>query len=66
MSSLDLDDRRAQRIRNRCGKFRILIIGRANAGKTTILKQTCGTTDEPEIYDVEGNKVGITRDNDLG
>ena len=31
-------------------KFRVLIIGRANAGKTTILKRVCDTTESPEIY----------------
>jgi GTPase Era involved in 16S rRNA processing len=31
-------------------KFRVLIIGRANAGKTTILQRVCDTTQSPEIY----------------
>jgi hypothetical protein len=31
-------------------KFRVLIIGRANAGKTTILQKVCETTESPEIY----------------
>ncbi|KIJ94961.1 hypothetical protein K443DRAFT_11740 [Laccaria amethystina LaAM-08-1] len=31
-------------------KFRVLIIGRANAGKTSILKRVCDTTESPEIY----------------
>jgi GTP-binding protein EngB required for normal cell division len=31
-------------------RFRVLIIGRANAGKTTILKRVCDTTESPEIY----------------
>ena len=34
-------------------KFRVLIIGRANAGKTTILKRVCDTTESPEIYRVD-------------
>ncbi|KDQ19201.1 hypothetical protein BOTBODRAFT_94746, partial [Botryobasidium botryosum FD-172 SS1] len=37
--------------------FRILIIGRANAGKTTILRAVCGVDEEPEVYDREGNKA---------
>ncbi|KIJ58217.1 hypothetical protein HYDPIDRAFT_103101, partial [Hydnomerulius pinastri MD-312] len=37
--------------------FRILIIGRANAGKTTILQRVCRSTENPEIYDHNGNKV---------
>ncbi|KAG2062534.1 hypothetical protein BDR04DRAFT_1040238 [Suillus decipiens] len=39
--------------------FRVLIMGRANAGKTTILQKVCNTTDDPEIYDTKGNKAGM-------
>ena len=38
-------------------QFRILVIGRANAGKTTILRKVCNTTGDPTIFDPEGNKV---------
>jgi len=31
-------------------QFRVLIIGRANAGKTSILQRICDTTESPEIY----------------
>ena len=31
-------------------QFRVLIIGRANAGKTTILQRVCDTTESPKIY----------------
>jgi GTPase SAR1 family protein len=31
-------------------KFRVLIIGRANAGKTSILQRVCETTESPIIY----------------
>ncbi|KAH9000532.1 hypothetical protein EDB86DRAFT_2801994 [Lactarius hatsudake] len=31
-------------------QFRVLIIGRANAGKTSILKRICETTESPVIY----------------
>jgi GTPase SAR1 family protein len=31
-------------------KFRVLIIGRANAGKTSILQRVCYTTDSLVIY----------------
>ena len=31
-------------------EFRVLIIGRANAGKTSILQRVCDTTDSPVIY----------------
>ena len=35
-------------------RFRVLVIGRANAGKTTILQRVCETTESPTIY--RGNK----------
>lgn len=39
-------------------RFRILVIGRANSGKTTILRAVCGTADEePEVYDEKGCRV---------
>jgi GTPase SAR1 family protein len=31
-------------------QFRVLIIGRANAGKTSILQRVCETTESPKIY----------------
>ena len=51
--TMQIDD-----IRKKFGRFRVLIIGRANAGKTTILKKICNSTEDPEIYDDQGNKVG--------
>jgi hypothetical protein len=30
--------------------FRVLVIGRANAGKTTILQRICETTQSPTVY----------------
>ncbi|KAF9483300.1 hypothetical protein BDN70DRAFT_327702 [Pholiota conissans] len=36
--------------------FRILVIGRANAGKTTLLKRVCNTADDPRIYN-EGKNL---------
>ncbi|KDQ10084.1 hypothetical protein BOTBODRAFT_36512 [Botryobasidium botryosum FD-172 SS1] len=42
-------------------QFRVLIIGRANAGKTTILRALCGTNEEPEVYDRKGHKIGALR-----
>jgi GTPase SAR1 family protein len=30
--------------------FRVLVLGRANAGKTTILQRVCETTESPKIY----------------
>ena len=42
-------------------RFRVLIIGRANAGKTSILQRVCDTTDSPEIYRLgpEGERVQV-------
>ncbi|KAI6037881.1 GTP-binding protein [Pisolithus marmoratus] len=37
-------------------RFRILVMGRANAGKTTILQRVRNATDKPEIFDGKGNK----------
>ncbi|KAG1801302.1 hypothetical protein EV424DRAFT_1436407 [Suillus variegatus] len=48
------------KIREKIGRFRILVIGRANAGKTTILQRVCNTRENPEIYNSAGEKVGIT------
>ncbi|KAI6025478.1 hypothetical protein EDC04DRAFT_2930838 [Pisolithus marmoratus] len=36
-------------------------MGRANAGQTTILQRVCNSTDEPEIFDGEGNKVWTSK-----
>ncbi|KAG1763401.1 hypothetical protein EDD22DRAFT_506918 [Suillus occidentalis] len=44
-------------LRKMIGQFRVLIIGRRNAGKTTILRKVCDTTDNPEIYDTNGKKI---------
>ncbi|KZP31505.1 hypothetical protein FIBSPDRAFT_1037483 [Athelia psychrophila] len=52
--ALDAD---AQNIRRRFDRIRILIIGRANAGKTTVLQKVCGTTDQPVVYNARGKKI---------
>ncbi|KAJ7066102.1 hypothetical protein C8F01DRAFT_1248151 [Mycena amicta] len=44
-------------IRRKCPHFRILVIGRANAGKTTLLKRVCNSVEEPKIYDQGGKKI---------
>ncbi|KAG2335633.1 hypothetical protein BDR05DRAFT_1006609 [Suillus weaverae] len=44
-------------IREKIGRFRILVIGRANAGKTTILQRVCNTRDNPEIRNCAGKKI---------
>ncbi|KAF8341789.1 hypothetical protein F5887DRAFT_1135775 [Amanita rubescens] len=42
-----------------CPHFRILVIGRANAGKTTILEKICGVArgTKPIIYDKDGKEL---------
>ncbi|KAJ7847725.1 hypothetical protein B0H14DRAFT_2583421 [Mycena olivaceomarginata] len=48
---------RAIDLRKKCGHFRILVIGRANAGKTTILKKVCDSTKDPKIFIPTGKKL---------
>jgi hypothetical protein len=50
-------DPEAAELRAKYTHFRILVIGRANAGKTTLLKRVCNTTEEPSIYDEDENLV---------
>ncbi|KAI5990057.1 GTP-binding protein [Pisolithus orientalis] len=52
-----LDPTEAKRQIDRIPRFRILVMGRANAGKTTVLQRVCNTTDQPEIFDGTGEKV---------
>ncbi|KAG2125432.1 hypothetical protein DEU56DRAFT_743738 [Suillus clintonianus] len=44
-------------IKKKINRFRILIIGRANAGKTTILQRVCNTKENPDIYNSAGEKI---------
>ena len=44
--------------------FRILVIGRANAGKTTLLQRVCNTTEDPCIYDDDKNLVSVQSSED--
>jgi GTPase SAR1 family protein len=37
--------------------LRVLVIGRANSGKTTILKRICNSIEDPEIFSPDGEKV---------
>ncbi|KIN99266.1 hypothetical protein M404DRAFT_820678 [Pisolithus tinctorius Marx 270] len=52
-----LDPAEAKKHIDRIPRFRILVMGRANAGKTTILQRVCNTTDQPEIFDGNGERV---------
>jgi hypothetical protein len=59
--TLDADETQVKILREHylCPHFRILIIGRANAGKTTILEKVCGVAKatKPIIYDKDGEFV---------
>ena len=57
MEDIERQRRRAEKIRERTGRFRVLIIGRANAGKTTILQRVCNTTEQPKIFNRDGHEV---------
>ena len=48
-----------EEIRNLCPRFRVLIVGRRNAGKTTILEKMTGSEAgvKPEIRDERGKLV---------
>ncbi|KAJ7212648.1 GTP-binding protein [Mycena pura] len=48
---------KAIELRSKCKHFRVLVIGRANAGKTTLLKKVCNSIEDPEIFSPEGEKV---------
>jgi GTPase SAR1 family protein len=51
----------AEEIRAKCPQFRILIIGKANAGKTTILRKVCNAKPDakPTVYDTKGKEVKV-------
>ena len=55
------DEAHVRMLRKRylCPHFRILVIGRANAGKTTILEKVCGVAKGTKsiIYDKDGESV---------
>ena len=57
MEDIERQRKRAQNVRKRTGRFRVLIIGRANAGKTTILQRVCNTTEQPKIFNQKGHEV---------
>ncbi|KDQ53808.1 hypothetical protein JAAARDRAFT_136734 [Jaapia argillacea MUCL 33604] len=54
-----MDDRTLQ-LRQKYRHFRVLVMGRANAGKTTILQKICNTTDKPKIYNTKGEEIDLS------
>ena len=55
--TIQLDPEAVKEHFDRIGHFRILVVGRSNAGKTTLLQRVCNTTELPEIYNSKGEKV---------
>ncbi|KAI6169225.1 hypothetical protein EDD17DRAFT_1749740 [Pisolithus thermaeus] len=55
--SYSLDPDKARDYMKNIKQFRVLVMGRANAGKTTILQRVCSSTDHPEVFDGKGNKI---------
>ena len=55
--TIHLDPAQVKEQFDRIGRFRILVVGRSNAGKTTLLRRVCNTTEDPEIYNSKGEKV---------
>ena len=49
-------------IKEQFPRFRILVIGRANAGKTTLLQRVCKTTESPIVRDRRGREVRFVID----
>ncbi|KAL4074898.1 hypothetical protein V8B97DRAFT_2022508 [Scleroderma yunnanense] len=43
---------------DRIGRIRILVIGRSNAGKTTLLQRICNTIELPKVFNSKGEKRG--------
>ncbi|KAG6862105.1 hypothetical protein C0995_005915 [Termitomyces sp. Mi166 len=54
------DIQAACELREKYEHFRILVIGRANAGKTTLLKRVCNTDEDPCIYNEKKNLLEPT------
>jgi GTP-binding protein EngB required for normal cell division len=47
-------------------RFRILIVGKANTGKTSILKKLCDVNETPIVHDTNGKQIQIDHDPTLG
>ena len=60
-----MSDHNPYDLRAKYKHFRILVIGRANAGKTTLLQRVCNTTEDPCIYDDDNkNLVSVHKPED--
>lgn len=61
MNSPDNEGMDMSLVRRYCPKFRVLIIGKANAGKTTILQKVCNTTENPTAVDTDESFAAQTK-----
>jgi GTPase SAR1 family protein len=43
-------NRTIEEIRENIPRFRMVVFGRANAGKTTLLQRICNSTDKPMVF----------------
>ncbi|KAF8326709.1 hypothetical protein F5887DRAFT_1196714 [Amanita rubescens] len=60
VSTMTIDPVEAAKLRAKYTHFRILVIGRANAGKTTLLKRVCNTKEDPVYSKINpSSKRGI-------
>ena len=55
----DIDLDQVERLRAKFDRFRVLIFGRANAGKTTILAQICRSTKDKAIRTRDGKQASL-------
>ncbi|KII91897.1 hypothetical protein PLICRDRAFT_38777 [Plicaturopsis crispa FD-325 SS-3] len=51
--------RDAAQLRKECPRFRILIVGRANAGKTTLCQKMCNSTEPPIVRNADGAVISV-------
>ncbi|KAH8822438.1 hypothetical protein DL96DRAFT_1620989, partial [Flagelloscypha sp. PMI_526] len=66
MPSVNEDITELIKLKNQCEKFRILVIGRANAGKTTICQKMCNTTQTAVARDARGKTFEVSPSNERG
>ncbi|KAG6329851.1 hypothetical protein ID866_9237 [Astraeus odoratus] len=55
IDTMEMDPAKAKVLIDGIRRFRVLVMGRANAGKTTILQRVCNTMEDPEVFDENGN-----------
>src|SRR5258708_17874880 len=56
--TVSIEPEEGAKLRQKYTHFRILVIGRANAGKTTLLKRVCNTNEDP-VYKMVGYKLSL-------